>query len=459
MNIPVSGIILIPCTLAIFIFASSRLSEWGVFFTIFQAAAIANIGGGFSFSLTPYFFVAMLVATRVIPQWWNGRIRFAINEPLVSHLQVMVLFVCWTVFSAFVLPQLFAGTPVDNPRKGVDVGYFAQMPLRWSFSNAGQAAYMVLNLIMLLEMLRMSENPGYHERLQRTFSWSGACVVAVGAYQVLCSHLNLQFPAWLFNSNTEWGQAYNQFFNGISRLSATFVEPSEAASYLSAWALFELTLVISGAKDSGWHWTCVVAGTMALVETASTTGYLTVAVMWMVISLSIVRTVVARGLLNVRALLAVSIMGMGAGLALFAMPSAQILVSGVLLGKSSSASGVHRMATIGRSVEVFRDTLSLGAGLGSNRAMSLFFYVLSNVGLPGTILLSWLLWQLWKQYSQWKGRSSYRTVRQFINATGVAFLANFLAMVFSGAEVTAPRLWVLWGMLLVGLRTAYLAGR
>ena len=30
-----------------------------------------------------------------------------------------------------------------------------------------------------------------------------------------------------------------------------------------------------------------------------------------------------------------------------------------------------------------------------------------------------------------------------------------MAMVFSGAEVTTPRLWILWGMLLAGLRQGW----
>ena len=118
--------------------------------------------------------------------------------------------------------------------------FLSQLPLHWSFSNGGQAAYMILNFIMLLHMLQMSNQPDYIKRLQRVFSFSGICVVAIGAYQVLCSHVGLPFPAWLFNSNTAWGQSYNQWFNGISRLSATFVEPSDAATFLSAWALFRI---------------------------------------------------------------------------------------------------------------------------------------------------------------------------------------------------------------------------
>ena len=185
-------------------FAPTRLSEWALFVTIFQAAAIVNVGGGFAVGVAPFFFVATLVALRVLPEWWNGGVRFVRGEPGLRHVHVLTLFVGWTVFSAFVSPVLFAGTPVDSPRMGVDQGFWSQMPLRWSFSNAGQAAYMLLNFIMLLHMLQMSDRPEYIKRLQWTFSFSGMCVVAIGAFQVLCPHLGVRFPSWLFNSNTAW---------------------------------------------------------------------------------------------------------------------------------------------------------------------------------------------------------------------------------------------------------------
>jgi hypothetical protein len=456
MNVPASGIILIPPSIGILAFAPSRLSEWALFVTIFQAAAIVNVGSGFAVGVAPYFFVTMLIAVRMIPRWWSGRGRFVRGEPALRHVHVLALFVGWSVFSALALPVLFAGTPVDNPRKGVDESFLSQLPLHWSFSNGGQAAYMILNFIMLLHMLQMSNQPDYTKRLQRVFSLSGICVVAIGAYQILCSRVGLPFPAWLFNSNTAWGQSYNQWFNGISRLSATFVEPSDAATFLSAWALFELTMVVTGAENSRWHWSCVVAGTIALVETASTTGYVTVAVMWGVIFLTTGKTVLTRGRLNVRATLALTVMAVGAIAALAAMPSAQLVLNGVLFGKASSASGVHRVATLGRGVDVFYATLTLGAGLGSNRAMSLAFYVLSNLGLPGVILFSCLLFQLCSQYLRLARARSHPAIRGFVQAAGAAYLANLLAMLFSGAEVTSPRLWMLWGMLLAGLRQAWL---
>ena len=457
MEVPASGFILIPPSIGILIFAPERLSEWAVFVAIFQAASVVNVGGGFAVGIAPFFFVAMLVTLRVLPQWWSGAVRFFRGEPALRHVHVLTIFVGWTVFSAFASPVLFAGTPVDSPRMGVDQSFFSQIPLRWSFSNAGQAAYMVLNFIVILHMLQMSNRQEYIKRLQWTFSFSGMCVVAIGAFQIFCFRFGMHFPSWLFNSNVAWGQSYNQWFNGISRLSATFVEPSDAATFLSAWALFELTIVISGSDNSVWHWTCVVAGTVALVETASTTGYVTVALMWSIITATTAKTVLTRGRLNVRAVFALTIMAVGAVVALAAMPSARLILDGVLFGKSTSLSGVHRAATLPRAVEVFYSTLSLGAGLGSNRAMSVAFYILSNLGLPGTVLFSCLLGQLCVQYAQVSRFGLDHDTRGFVRAAGAAFVANLLAMLVSGAEITTPRLWVLWGMLAVGLRHAWLA--
>lgn len=459
MNVPVSGIILIPCTLAIWAFRPSRLSEWALFVTIFQAAAVANIGASFSFGVGPYFLVAILIGARLLPQWYSGRVRFLRGEPMMQHIRLLALFAAWAVISALALPVLFAGTPVDDPRKGVDASFFNQMPLHWSFSNAGQALYMMLNFIIVLHMLQMSERPGYLKRLQNVFTWSGVCVVAIGAYQVMGSRVGLKFPAWLFNSNAEWGQAYHQAFNGILRLSASFVEPSEAAGFLSAWALFELTVAITRAKNSGWHWMCVIAGTLALMETASTTGYVTVAVMWAAICFTVIKGVIIRGRLNARALLAVTIMGLGVVAALAAMPSTHQILGAVLFQKSTSASAIHRTATFGRAITVFDATLSLGAGLGSNRAMSLFFYVLSNLGIPGVLMLCGLWFQLWSGYWRCVRQSRASADGQFVQAAAAAFAANLFTLLIAGAEVTAPRLWVSWGMLVAGLRHAWLTGR
>jgi hypothetical protein len=455
MHIPISGIIFLPCSLAIFLFAPVRLSEWAIFVAIFQAAAVANLSGGFTFGLAPYFLAVLLIGARTVPQWLTGRIQFGRQEPSLLHIRVMALFVTWTTVSALVLPILFAGTPVDDPRAGVDASYFNQMPLHWSFSNAGQAGYMLLNFVLVLHMLQMTRRANYIECVQRTYSFSGACVVMIGAYQLICFHTGLPYPVWLFNSNGAWAQLYNQYFNGINRLTATFTEPSSVAAFLSAWTLFELTLVIAGARNGAWHWANVIGGTIALVETASTTGYVTVAIMFTAICWNILKRFLTRGRLNAKAMLAAGTAIIGAMAALSRVADPRSFLNGVLFEKMSSGSSSHRMATIGRAIGVFFSTLTLGAGLGSNRATSFVFYVLSNLGILGIIFICFLLAQLSLQYRRSvRGRANLFE-KSFIRATGAAFIATLVAMTIGGAEITVPHLWILWGMLAVGLRQAW----
>src|SRR5215469_4716906 len=200
MEIPPSGLILIPLTLGIYCF-SSHLAEWAIFSSVLQGAALVNIGGSFTIGLSPYFFVVVLIASRVIPQWATGRIRFFRDEPVALHVRTLAIFIIWCIFSAFALPVLFDGLPVDSPWLGVDQGYYIQSPLHWSPSNAGQAGYMILNFVMVMCLLQSVLRPGRLQRLVSVFSWSGVFVAAVGTYQIFCHRLGLPFPSWLFNSN------------------------------------------------------------------------------------------------------------------------------------------------------------------------------------------------------------------------------------------------------------------
>jgi hypothetical protein len=268
----------------------------------------------------------------------------------------------------------------------------------------------------------------------------------------------LPFPSWLFNSNKAWAEAPNQLIGmGFWRMSATFVEPSSAGAFLSAWSVFELSLAISGADRNGWHWLCAAVGSVMLVETATTTGYVTAAIMWTVMAWDCCKAMLRHGLIKVKATLAVFSMAGGALVAVAVMPQAQQLLDSVLFSKATSMSALHRTVTFGRAVEVFQSSWGLGVGLGSNRAMSVFLYILSNVGIPGTALFLWLLWQLYIQVrAQLRTQCGDRAGVMFLRAIGGAFIANLFALLVSGAEITQPHLWILFGMLLATIRYNWL---
>jgi hypothetical protein len=142
------------------------------------------------------------------------------------------------------------------------------------------------------------------------------------------------------------------------------------------------------------------------------------------------------------------------------LPSAAPLLNAVVFNKGESTSALHRTATFGRAVEVFLSSWGLGVGLGSNRAMSMFFYLLSNVGLPGLILTGWLFSQLYSQVRAQLG-SAYNdsTHRVFLYALSAAFVAFIFALLLSGAEISQPHLWILWGLLLGTIRHDWLRER
>jgi hypothetical protein len=451
--IPVSGLILIPLTLGIFCF-TSYLGEWAVFCAVLQGAALVNLSGGFAVALSPYFFVAALIAARIIPRWAMGKIGFFAKEPVATQVRILAIFTAWCVFSAFVLPVLFEGNPVDDPRAGVDKSYYIQASLHWTSSNLGQAGYMILNFAMIMYVVQLAIRPARLERLVGAFSWSGVFVAAVGALQIACPHLGVPFPTWLFNSNKVWAQLTNQHIAGdFSRMSATFVEPSEAAGFLAAWSVFELSLAISGGPRNGRHWLWAGVGSFMLIKTTSTTGYITAGIMWIVMAWDCSKSILYRGWIKIKGSLAVLVLGGAALVALFTVPGAWLLLDAVLLNKGQSQSALHRTASFERAVQVFQNSWGLGVGLGSNRAMSVFFYVLSNLGFPGLLLAVVLLAQLFSEIQTRIQRPQIeRTTRSLMTALGSAFVANLIALLASGAEITQPRLWILWGLLLATIR-------
>jgi hypothetical protein len=454
MGIPASGLVLIPLTLGIFLF-SSYLAEWAIFCAVLQSAALVNVGGGFAVGLSPYFFVTALMALRIVPQWATGRIHFFAEEPVAGHMRILSIFIIWCVFSAFALPILFDGMPVDSPRLGVDQSYYTQLPLHWSPSNGGQAGYMVLNFVMVLGLVQLATRPGRLRRLTTAFSWSGVFVAGVGAYQLYGPRVGLPFPSWFFNSNQAWAQLPNQLIgDNFSRMSATFPEPSEAAAFLAAWSVFELSLAIAGGGRNRWPWIWTAVGSVMLVKTASTTGYVTAGIIWIAMACDCGAEILRHGWIKKKATLAVLGLGSAAILALiFGGAGAWHLLDAVLFHNGDSKSAAHRTATFSRAVQVFQNSWGLGAGLGSNRAMSAFFYVLSNLGIPGIALMVVLLAQLYTQTRRRIYRPGADPVTQgFMTAAACAFVTNVISLLASGAEITQPRLWILWGLLLATIR-------
>ena len=334
MSITLSGILFIPLSLLVFLAAPRRLAQLAIIASVFAAAAVVNFNASFPVGLSPFFFTALLIAVHTVPGWLNGGFRIVLTKPLRRHLQMMVAFAGWAVFSAILFPLLFRGLPVDLARKGADTTYYNRLPLHWTLSNGGQAGYLLLDLVVILYLLQRVRARADLSEICNAFSWSGLIVVAAGAYQWLAHQAGLPFPAALFNSNAVWAQLANQQIDGIFRISATFNESSGAGAFLAAWISFEFVLGTSSAPSAWRHLCFALGGVLMVIATTSTTGYVTTAIMLLVI-LSRHALAPRRHRLNSAALLAAFIIISAAIVSAFALTSkGSTLLAGVMLDKA-----------------------------------------------------------------------------------------------------------------------------
>jgi hypothetical protein len=277
--------------------------------------------------------------------------------------------------------------------------------------------------------------------------------LVVGFYQMIAYRFGLPFPASFFNSNGTWAQNYSQMIGaGWHRISATFVEPSEAGGFLSSWLLFELILANWGSLKRTRHWIFAILGCVMLLATTSSTGYVTVALMLAFMTGRLALAVLGRGRILIRtgaAVAAVALIAVG----FLATSHGFSLLNAVLWHKADSTSGVVRLATVWRAVGVVQNTYGLGAGMGSNRAFGILAYIGSNLGIFGLAVFSYMLAHLLgTTFSSLRTDSINATGRVRLIACAAAFSANLIGMAISGAEISEPRIWVLWGMLLAAVR-------
>ena len=458
MHATPTGLLIVPLSLAVFLLAPGRLGQWAIVVSALDAASVVNVGGGFPVGITPYFFVASLIAARVGARALNGRIGFRGGEPVRDHVRALSLFVLWAAASAFLLPVIFKGLPVDLERAGVDQTYLYRVPLHWTFSNAGQAGYLLLDLCVVLLFVGNAARPGYIAGLMRAFTWCGLIVVAVGAYQLLSYRFGFPFPKSFFYSNTAWAQLAGEGIAGRAKINSTFPEASAAGNFLAMWTVFELVLAARTGREGARHWWLALAGTFMVINTTSTTGYVALAIAWTYFTWRYLVRFLWQGRVAVRAVLAAALCVGASAAALLIGGHGRSLLDAVIFDKMQSGSAVHRLASIYRSGGIFADSFGLGVGLGSDRPLSSGAYIVADLGAVGVVLFSYLLWQLYAM-----GASSARPVhsdrqgRVWLEVAGWALSVQLVAMLVSGAEITGPTLWIPWAILAAVIRRNWLA--
>ncbi|MBB5375772.1 hypothetical protein HNQ07_001229 [Deinococcus metalli] len=339
-------------------------------FAIFPASAVLVIGqSGNAIGISPYYAYAVFIFFLVLMRL-NRALDTIVNRQWI-HLTIFSFI---TVVGAFILPILFEGLGVYSPRLGIDDQVNVQTPLVQSFSQIGQAAYLVLNFSVVVYIYM---NVGEFLNVLRNIFYV-ALIIAL--WQLIAKVSAFYFPSDYIANNPAYGYLSTQLFYGIPRINGSFLEASTASAYFSSMLALFIGLYFQTHRGV----VNIILALFATLITTSSTGVIVIILLTLSFCVNLFITVVKQRAMGLNTLLPILVM---VGLFLFLINISNILHV-LTFGKIGSLSYVNRNASNEYAVGLIYKTFGVGVGLGSNRPSSFATYILSNLGLFPAFLLA-----------------------------------------------------------------------
>jgi len=383
-----AGVFFIPATVLLcFLARPPWLLLWTSLLAPFEAASVLNVYiGDYVFGVQPgYLAASALLGSVGMRALLRGKIRN--GRRLAIVYRPLILFAAYAVISAALVPELLARrVEVFPPRVGIALANLA--PLQPSTTNISQALYVVFLAAFAFAVSSVVLQSGNAATVLKAYVISGVLVSLVGLYQLLAFHMGLSYPTEFLYSNPVYSQGYAQLLGEVKRVSGTLTEPSVFAYYL-AGVLAALAGVYFFTRQR--LVICLLAGLISamLLISTSTTAYVSLAVLSMIVLVVAIRSNTSRGRMILHGL---ALAALGAPILVLAWKGgveelATYVVRSAILEKATSLSFADRVGTDLHSLTLVAESYGLGVGWGSNRSSSLVTNLISNAGIPGTVLL------------------------------------------------------------------------
>jgi hypothetical protein len=383
-----------------------------------QTAAIVVDGNGF-----PLFYLAVVeLAVLSVPQVLvavasrRGSPTAAARARFVSDALAVAL-VVWAAVITIAGPRIFAGMRVFEPSLGVDSQVGNLSILEPTLGNVAQLGYLTLGVLFVLLSGRLFP---VDTRLLGATLWVS---LVLGAVRMVAEPV---WPRALLQNMPGYAYATPE------RLSGTFYEPSVLGLYLVAAACyFGVKLLQPGARSRIAALVALVLVAVEFVANGSGTALLGLVIVAAIgVAVLLVRQLLSPNF-GVRPWAIIT------GTAVFAagltqLPALYELTIGSAERKASSFSFLARSLANERSWQIFLETSGLGVGLGSHRPSSLFFLVLSCLGLVGTVLLVALVIVALRAAARTPGAAP----------AGWALLGILVSGVIAVPDLSMPVIWI-----------------
>ncbi len=413
------GVIFLVCGGYCFFLREDGLFGLLILASAFEASSAINIADR---GIQPYYVIAVLIILRALIKWSLGIQRV----PRVPCGAWLLLFGLIAIGSAFILPLVFAGVAIYDPKIGIDDGLFIRPPLRFGLNNLGQAGFLACHIATAYSIPSLQFS---FSKTRRAYLIAFYIIAVVIIAQSLFQGIGIPFPDSLIRNNPGYAITDSTFGVSGTRNSGTCTEPSIAGAFL---VLFGCGFFADYLTGKGGIWKVLLAligsGLVASSGSLVTIGVITPLLLLRFSPFktlfSINRSQLRRYL---RILLAIVI---PLFFALLSFSGFTGILTSLVFSKGSTSSFLNRTTADVYALRLLADTHWIGVGLGSNRSSSFLTSMLSNVGVAGTLTFGVYFFTL------------FLTLHEDYLWLKWAAFALLLNMCIGIPDVTMPLLWI-----------------
>ena len=347
----------------------------------------------------------------------------------------LLSFTVVSVMGAYFNPRIFEGSTYIFAVGISESGQSLMLtPLSPVGGNTTQSIYCIADLLCFVVILSLISSREKITDLSTAFLLYGAVNIFFAISDIATYYSGTESILSIIR-NTTYTMHVDEISNGLKRIAGSFTEASTFSTATLGVFGYTSFLWLYGRWSYLSGFTALISMVMLLISTSSTaivcapvlliTLYLfalkigassasTKNAMYVIFSFPVIVVFIVL-LLAINQTLLVGL---------------NEFLSTLIFDKAQSQSGLERSGWNAAALQNFLDTGFLGAGLGSVRASSFVLALLSNVGLPGTILFSFYLLSVF--FSGMDNDDGLYDVRL---ASKVGMLGLLMSSIVSGALV------------------------
>jgi hypothetical protein len=411
----------------------------------FQLAAVFNLSlGSRSIPLIPYYYVSVIIGIRLTAEIVMSRGRVKLPSALYIPTTLLIAFTFFVIPFSIVLPVLYEGTLVFEPRAGIKDFQTSLQPLTLTASQIGQTGYLILNVIVFVFVQAAALRSDLMSTMERALHTVAAIVVFFTVWQLLHRTLGIFYPTELLYSAEARAASYTQSLAGIPRLNGPLSEPSNLAAFMSGYFAFVLQLWAKLRKPG--HLILLALTALSLLASTSTTAILILTVVaGLTIMMPFLSKPLLSGFLSRSAFIqAVGVFATVALVTVFFISTeiGQSIFTAAIGNKAESVSYDYRAGSNVYALRLLSESPLFGFGLGSNRPSSFLAYLLSNVGLVGSALFFAFLLALSRSALRTAAKSKCNYYDTLARATLWGLWVHIAAKAISQPDLSFAVLWV-----------------